>query len=238
MNITVPNGVTTSELRGYLSVPDGTGPWPGVVVIHEAIGLTKDIRNQTDRLAQQGFLAVAVDLFSAGGAVRCLRRTFATLVAGTGPALGDIDATRQFVATHPDSTGKVGVIGFCMGGGFALLAATRGFDASAPNYGPLPKNAAEVLRGGCPIVASYGASDRALPRDTPAQLDAALTEAGVVHDVKVYPGAGHSFMNLHPIGPFGPFTRLEKVVGLHHDPVATEDAWTRINDFFGTHLRD
>ncbi len=237
MNITVPNGVSTDQLRGYLARPEGTGPWPGVVVIHEALGLNDDIRHQTDRLAQHGFLAVAVDLFSAGGALRCLRRTFAAMLSGTGPALGDIEATRRFVADNPDSTGKVGVIGFCMGGGFALLAATRGFDASAPNYGKLPKNAADVLRGACPIVASYGARDLAL-RHAATKLETTLTEADVVHDVKEYPGVGHSFMNRHPIGPFGPFTRLEKVVGLHHDGPATEDAWTRITDFFGMHLGD
>jgi carboxymethylenebutenolidase len=237
MNITVPNGVTTPDLRGYIATPSGTGPWPGVVVIHEALGLTQDIRQQTDHLAREGFLAVAVDLFSAGGAVRCLRRTFAAVLSGDGPAFGDIEAARQMVAAHPDSTGKVGVVGFCMGGGFALLAATRGFDASAPNYGPPPKNAAEILRGACPIVASYGAKDRTMRHAAP-KLETALTEAGIVHDVKEYPNAGHSFMNRHPIGPFGPFTRLEKVVGLHHDPAASEDAWSRITDFFGTHLSD
>jgi carboxymethylenebutenolidase len=237
MNITVPNGVTTPDLHGYLAVPDGTGPWPGVVVIHEALGLNDDIRSQTDRLARNGYLAVAVDLFSAGGALRCLRRTFATLFSGNGPAFGDIEATREYVAGHPDCTGKVGVIGFCMGGGFALLAAARGFDASAPNYGALPKNAAEVLSGSCPIVGSYGARDLTL-RNAARKLDAVLTDAGVEHDVKEYPGVGHSFMNRHPIGPFGPFTRLEKVVGLHHDEAVSEDAWRRITKFFGTHLRD
>jgi carboxymethylenebutenolidase len=237
MNITVPNGVSTPELGGYLAVPSGTGPWPGVVVIHEALGLTNDIRQQTDRLAREGYLAVAVDLFSAGGVVRCLRRTFAAVLSGDGPAFGDIEATRQLVASHPDSTGKVGVIGFCMGGGFALLAASRGFDAAAPNYGALPKNAAEVLRGACPIVASYGGRDVALRHAAP-KLETALTEAGVVHDVKEYPGVGHSFMNQHPVGRFGPFTRLEKVVGLHYDQPSAEDAWTRITDFFGTHLSD
>jgi carboxymethylenebutenolidase len=237
MNITVPDGVTTPDLHGYLAVPDGAGPWPGVVVIHEALGLNDDIRSQTDRLARNGYLAVAVDLFSAGGTLRCLRRTFATLLSGNGPAFGDIEATRKFVADHSDCTGKVGVIGFCMGGGFALLAAARGFDASAVNYGPLPKNTAEVLSGACPIVASYGARDLTL-RNATRKLDTVLTEAGVEHDIKEYPGVGHSFMNRHPIGPFGPFTRLEKVVGIHHDGAVSADAWRRITDFFGTHLRD
>jgi carboxymethylenebutenolidase len=237
MNITVPHGVSTPDLRGYLATPDGAGPWPGVVVIHEALGLNDDIRAQADRLARDGYLALAVDLFSAGGVLRCLRRTFATLLSGSGPALGDIEAARAFLTAHPDSTGKVGVIGFCMGGGFALLAASRGFDASAPNYGPLPKNMDEVLAGACPIVASYGDRDLAL-RNAASKLEATLTKADVPHDVKEYPGVGHSFMNRHPIGPFGPFTRIEKVVGLHHDAEVSADAWARINDFFATHLRD
>lgn len=237
MNVTIPNGVTAPELKGYLATPDGTGPWPGVVVIHEALGLNDDIRAQTDRLAQNGYLALAVDLFSAGGAVRCLRRTFATLLSGSGPALGDIDATRQHVADHADCTGKVGVIGFCMGGGFALLTAASGFDAAAPNYGPLPKDLDDVLGGACPVVASYGGRDRTL-RNAASRLETTLTRAGVPHDVKEYPGVGHSFLNRHTIGGFGPFTRLEKVVGLHHDPEVSEDAWGRITSFFDTHLRD
>jgi carboxymethylenebutenolidase len=232
--ITVPGASSAPELRAHLAVPPtGEGPWPGVVVVHEVFGLTDDIRQHADRLAAAGYAAVAPDLFSAGGAVRCLRSTFAALSAGKGAAFEDIDATRRFLADRDDCTGSVGVIGFCLGGAFALLAATRGFDASAPNYGPLPKDPAEVLRGACPIVASYGKRDFGL-RGAAAKLDAALTEAGVEHDVKEYPDAGHSFLNRHNLGPF---SILEKVGGLNYHQPSAEDAWTRILRFFGTHLR-
>jgi carboxymethylenebutenolidase len=119
-----------------------------------------------------------------------------------------------------------------MGGGFALLAATRGFDVSAPNYGVIPRNAAEVLRGACPIVGSYGGRDPMLP-GVGRKLDAALTDAGVEHDVKVYPRAGHSFLNRHSVGPF---SIIEKIAGFAYDQPSAEDAWGRILRFFGEHL--
>ena len=221
-------------LRAHLSLPPvGDGPWPGVVVLHEVFGLTDDVRQQADRLAAAGYAAAAPDLFSRGGALRCLRSTFAAVSSGEGQAFDDIEATRSWLAGRPDGTGRVGVIGFCLGGGFALLAATRGFDASAPNYGPMPKDAAQVLRGACPVVASYGRRDLGLPRAA-EKLERALTEAGVEHDVKEYPTAGHSFLNRHDVGPF---SVLEKVVGLHYDHPSAEDAWGRVLRFFDTHLR-
>jgi carboxymethylenebutenolidase len=230
---TVPGAASAPALQAHLAVPPvGAGPWPGVVVLHEALGLTDDIRQQADRLAAAGYLALAPNLFTAG-AVRCLRSSFAALFSGKGAAFGDIEASRAFLAEREDCTGKVGVIGFCMGGGFALMAAARGFDAAAPNYGVLPKNAAEVLRGACPVVGSYGARDRGL-RNAATRLTGALTDAGVVHDVKEYPDAGHSFMNRHNLGPL---SVLERVAGLHYHEPSAEDAWARILRFFDTHLR-
>jgi carboxymethylenebutenolidase len=232
--VTIPGGTSAPELRAHLATPPvGAGPWPGVVVVHEAFGLTDDTRQQADRLSAAGYLAVAPDLFTAGGAVRCLRSTFRDMLRGEGDAFGDLEAARRWLAERPESSGRIGVLGFCMGGGFALLAATRGFDAAAPNYGLVPDHAEEVLRGACPVVASYGRRDRAL-RGAADRLAGTLAGLGVPHDVKEYPDAGHSFMNRHNSGPFAV---LERVAGFSYHHASAEDAWARILRFFDQHLR-
>ncbi len=226
----------SSNLRGYLAAPAGDGPWPAVVAIHEAFGLNDELRRQADRLAAAGFLTFGPDMFSDGGFRRCVVSTFRDLIGGKrdGKALADIEAARTFLAGHADSTGKVGIIGFCMGGGFALLAANTGFDAAAPNYGVLPKNIEQALTGACPIVASYGAKDVSL-RGAAAKLEKTLTKLDVTHDVKEYPSAGHSFLNDRYFGP-APLAAVQRIAHLGPDPEAAPDAWARIESFFGEHL--
>lgn len=233
--IELPGGASVPELRAHLAVPSvGTGPWPGVIVLHELLGLTDDIRQQADRLAAAGYLTVAPDLFTAGGARRCLVRTFRALSSGQGPAVGDITAVRRWLRSRSDCTGRVGVVGFCMGGGFALLMAARGFDAAAPNYGPLPTNPEEALAGACPVVGSYGRRDRGFP-GAAARLASTLDRLGVDYDIKEYADAGHSFMNRHDVGPFDVALR---VAGLDYRHDSAADAWDRILRFFDRHLRD
>ena len=225
--------VSIPPTRGYLAVPAGTGPWPGVVVIHEAFGLNSDIRSQADRLAAEGYLALAPDLYAGVSWVRCLRSAFRQLHAGSGPAFDALDAARDLLAKRVDSTGKTGVIGFCMGGAFALLCAPRGeYSAASVNYGEVPKDAEQVLAGSCPVVGSYGTRDP-MGAAQPKRLEAALTALGVPHDVKIYPGAGHSFMSRKPrlLAPLAAVTQMD------YKPEAAEDAWQRILAFFGTYLR-
>jgi carboxymethylenebutenolidase len=220
------------ELRGYLATPDGTGPWPSVVVIHEIFGLTDDIRAQADRFAAQGYLALAPDLYDWGATARCLIATVRTMMTGRGRALDDVQAARAFLAGRSECSGRVGVIGFCMGGAIAVLVSPEGFDVAAPNYGEVPKDAADRLRGACPMVASYGGKDRTL-RGRAQRLDAALETLGVERDVKEYPEAKHGFLFEHT-GK----TRLTSPWMVEFDPHAADDAWQRIFTFFGAHLQE
>jgi carboxymethylenebutenolidase len=220
-------------LPGYLAAPAGPEPRPGVVVIHDAFGLSADLKRICDRLAAAGYLTLAPALYHRGNRVRCVVSTLRALSAGTGVAYDDIVAARDYLAQDARCTGKVGIVGFCMGGGFALQLAPRGvFDAAAPNYGNWPKDP-EILRQACPTVASYGAKDRMLP-GAAAKLEKILTDGGVPHDVKEYPDVAHSFMN-----DFGTPAPLQFVLGaagfLYSEPEA-EDAWARILAFFGEHL--
>jgi carboxymethylenebutenolidase len=232
-DIVIPAG--TRELPGYLAVPEGEGPWPGVVVLFEAMGANADMRAQADRFASRGYLAVLPDLYAGAPWVRCVRKALRDMRAQRGAAYDFIEATRVWLAGRADCTGSVGVCGFCLGGGFALVAAAKyDFQAASVNYGILPRRPEEALRGACPIVASYGGADRSL-RGAARRLERALTLADVAHDVKEYPATGHSFLtDSAPPRPIGPVSKIVLAHGAGRENAA--DGWERIFAFFGEHL--
>jgi len=223
----------SQPLNGYLATPDGVGPWPGVVLMHEAFGLDDNMRAHADRLAGMGYLTLAPDLYSQGGARKCLVSTMRAMLTGRGRAFADLEAARKWLLTSERCTGRVGAIGFCMGGGFALLT-VHSHDAASVNYGFLPKNVDEIMADACPVVASYGALDTPL-RSAPAKLEAALTRAGVAHDVKQYQKAGHAFFNETESGP-GWLRPLLRATHSGPEPEAAADGWRRIGAFFAEHL--
>ena len=226
------------DVPTYTREPSGDAPAPAVVVLHDADGMSSDLRAQADWLADASYLAAAPDLYRGGAKVRCMIRMIRDLIAGRDDAAMDaIAAARTWLLEHPRCSGKVGAIGFCMGGGFALMVAIRGeYDAASVNYGGLTDGVRAGLPKACPIVASYGGRDPTL-RGAASELASLLSDADVPHDVKEYPSAGHGFMNDHSADAMPwLFVLMSKLSRTRFDPQATADARRRILAFFAEHL--
>lgn len=235
-DITFP--ASRSDLGGYLARPQGPGPWPGVIVIHDAFGMSSDLRRQCDWLAEAGYLALGPDLYSWGRTFACLRSTMADLKARRGRTFDDIEAARQWMAADAKNcTGRIGVIGYCMGGGFSLLLApSHQYVAASVNYGPVPDDAESVLAESCPVVGSYGGRDASL-KGAASKLSRALESNHVPHDIKEYSEAAHGFLNHHD-GKVGVLIRvIGRLAGVGYHEASAIDARRRILAFFDQHLR-
>jgi carboxymethylenebutenolidase len=209
---------------------------PGVVVIHELLGLNDDMRRIAGRFADAGYPTLVPDFLAGLGPKPICIARFAAGIGrpGSGEPYRRLASAQAWLGSHPAvAGGLIGVAGFCIGGGFAILYAV-GADVAvvAPFYAAVPEDPA-ALRGICPTVASYGGRDRVFG-PTGARLETALTELGVEHDVKVYPDAGHAFMSRHG-GLVGRIGRLLPSHNGYHEASA-EDAWRRTLAFFDRHL--
>lgn len=230
-DVTIPGDPTRGDKASpaYASLPAGASR--GVVVIHEIFGRAPDIDGVVDRFASRGYAAVAPDLF-AHGRLGCIRAVMSALRTGD-----DVEAVRVAHRARDwlsEKTGvthaHIGIIGFCFGGAFALLAGS-GWAAVSTNYGDVPN--AERMRGIGPVIACYGGRD-VLFRKTPALLRERLATVGVTPEVHVYPTAGHAFLTdgKRPIAS----ALTWPIMHVHYDPAVAAEAWEKIDAFFDRHL--
>ncbi len=217
-----PFGPTTRS--AYYARPHGSGPFPGVVVIHEIYGLNENIKDIARRFAREGYAALAVDLFAGRNRALCMARLmYGMLVTPLkNGGLNELKAALGYLGAQPEvDSERIGAIGFCMGGGYAIAWACTDerLKAIAPFYGSNPRPLKAVARA-CPVVGSYPENDFTASHGR--KLEAALEQYQIPHDIKIYPGAKHSFFNDQ---------------GRAHDAAASADAWQRILAFFGERLK-
>lgn len=223
-----------SAHKGALAVPsEGTPPFPAVVVIHDIAGFSRDLRRHCQRFADAGYVALGPDLYR-GGRPACVVNTLISASKGKGFAYDVIDAARRMLAAREDvDRERIGVVGFCLGGGFALIAAAdQTFAVAAPFYGAVPHRAAR-LEGLCPTIAQYGAQDTPfLPHAH--RLAKHLEELGIEHEVHIYEEVGHSFMNQLPRVATVVSRRLP--IRARYEPETEAKAWAKLLGFFERHI--
>jgi carboxymethylenebutenolidase len=222
--VEIPGG-----LSGYAALPPAATR--GVVVIHEIFGRQPEIDRVVDRFAAAGYAAVAPDLFAGRMRITCIVQAMRAIRSGSGQELDRIrDARTWLCAAAHIPVERVGLIGFCLGGGFAL-ACGRGWAAISTNYGDVPPT--QVMEGIGPVVGCYGGKDLVMGKNG-ATLQKRLRSLGVEPEIHVFPNVGHAFLTdgHHPVA---------RVLGwpmradARNDDDADE-AWRRIFAFFDRHL--
>ncbi len=207
---------------GYLAIPEGEGPFPAVVLIHEWNGLVDRIRQVADALAAEGYLALAADLYH--GRTGSNRDENVALMnearANPDAMIANLNAAVAFLRARPDVTGKVAAMGWCFGGGVALSFALGGerHEGTAIFYGSLVEDPEVLATLDHEIYGTFGRNDRGIPAEQVERFAQALTAAGVANDIHIYDDVGHGFWLYVERDP----------------PVATApaaDAWSRLQAY-------
>ncbi|MFN8627174.1 MAG: dienelactone hydrolase family protein [Candidatus Binatia bacterium] len=207
---------------------------PAVIIVHDVFGLGEHYRDIARRFAEEGFFALAIDLYSREGAPQLPTAEAAVQwmrQLNDGRVLADLDAAGRFLRTRIEvRPGSIGITGFCMGGRYAFMAACAIPDLAAcvSFYGPLrvaekPLGAFELAADlHCPFLGLYGEQDALIPRADIKELESILRRAEKTFKTKIYPDAGHAFFNDRRPDAY--------------KPTAAQDAWQRTLKFFRTHL--
>jgi carboxymethylenebutenolidase len=219
-----PNGKDT--LSGFVAVPAKPGKYPALIVIHEWWGLNDWVKEQATKLADQGYVTLAVDLYR--GKVASDPSDAHELSRGLANdrAISDLNAAYAYLQTRPDVLrDHTGAIGWCMGGGFAIQLAIHQprLRAVVVNYGALPTDPGDMQQIGAVVLGNFGADDKGITPTDVHDFEKAMKTQGKYVDLKIYDGAGHAFEN--PSNANG------------YRPEAAADAWTRTINFLNRAMR-
>ena len=213
-------------VNGILYAPAGKGTFPALIVIHEYWGLNDWVKEQAGKLADQGYVALAIDLYR--GKVADNPDLAHELMRGvpTDRANRDLRAAYDFLASQPNvKKDRIGSIGWCMGGGYSLdtALAEPQLAAAVINYGHLATDPAELKKINAPILGSFGGQDRGITPDDVKKFQQAMEQLGKKVEIKIYPDAGHAFENPN------------NKQGYRAEDAA--DAWRRTVDFLASALK-
>jgi carboxymethylenebutenolidase len=213
-------------VQGLLYTPVGKGPFPAMIVIHEWWGLNDWVKEQASKLADQGYVALAIDLYR--GKVATTPDMAHEIMRGVPEdrAKRDLHAAFEFLAAQPNvKKDRIGAIGWCMGGGYSLDVALQEptLAADVINYGHLATDKEALKKINAPILGLFGAQDRGITPDDVHKFGQALVDLGKKIDVKIYDDAGHAFENPNNKDGY----RAED----------TADAWKRTLDFLSSTLK-
>ena len=212
--------------KGILYTPEGKGPFPAIVVIHEWWGLNDWVKDQANKLADQGYEALAIDLYR--GKVATTPEEAHEIMRGVPEdrAKRDLEAAFQYLQSQPNVKKKrIGAIGWCMGGGYALDLALEEPQLAADviNYGHLATDPDALKKINAPILGLFGAQDRGIPAEDVKKFKEQMDKLGKKIDITIYPDAGHGFQN--------------PVNGAGYKPEDTADAWKKITNFLADTLK-
>jgi len=210
--------------QGYLVVPDGEGPFPALILIHEWNGLVDRVRQVADAFADQGYVALAADLYRGRtGANRDENMALVNETRGDMAAvIANLNEAQQLLRNRPDVTGKIAVMGWCFGGGIALSYGLGGehHDATAIFYGSLIEDPAELARLDHPVYGTFAALDQGIPPEQVERFAAALDSIGIDNDIHIYDAVNHGF-----------WLRVDEDRAVREAPA--RDAWDRLLKFLG-----
>lgn len=209
---------------GYLARPDGDGQYPALIAIQEWWGLVGHIKDVVDRFAAEGFVTLAPDLYHGQATTEPNEARKLAMALDRERAIAEIAAAAKYLRSLPDvSPKKVGIVGWCMGGGLALSTAAAGNDVDAVVcfYGR-PLDARDTAKIKAPVLGLYGELDAGIPQSIVQDFEQQLARNGTTHEFHTYAGAGHAFFNNDREA---------------YQPEAAEDAWRRTLAWLRQYLR-